>query len=97
MSSTTDAKSAQTPADTPLAEQMTKLEAIAYYFLWGIGKPMEYSQLCSGIYLADREAFLGLGQTISGQVWVKRDWGIDIDGLRTALHNLYNRGLIDVE
>lgn len=53
---------------------------------------VEFSKLSTIIYIADREAFLDVGHTITGRKHFAREWGVEVDGLRRVVRYMRERG-----
>jgi hypothetical protein len=64
---------------------MNKIEALARYILDKAGA-MEFSKLSNIIYLADLEHYHREGRTISGARHYKREWGVEVEGLREVVN-----------
>lgn len=43
---------------------------------------MEFEELSNVIYQIEKKSFLDLGYTITGARWYKREWGVEVEGLR---------------
>lgn len=63
-----------------------KLRAMAEYIVDRLGGSVEFSKLSYIIYLADREHYLRAGSTISGARHIKREWGVEVEGLREVVN-----------
>ena len=63
-----------------------KLYALAAYIVDKLGGSVEFTKLSTIIYLADLGHYLRKGSTISGARHLKREWGVEIEGLSEVVN-----------
>lgn len=61
-----------------------KLAEMALLILATTGD-LPFEELSNTIYEIETKAYLKLGKTITGARWIKRDWGVEIEGLREVI------------
>lgn len=77
---------------------MAKLKAMVHYIIASVPpEELDITKLNAILWRADREAFLKLGQTISGDTYIRRPEGPVSKNLDAALLSLYQDGAIDIQ
>ncbi|HTR71879.1 MAG TPA: hypothetical protein VMH41_16840 [Mycobacteriales bacterium] len=69
-----------------------RLLNLVRYVLASFPDGIEFAKLSNLLYLADREAYLNRGETITHARHIKRSWGVEVVGLRRVASYLRQRG-----
>lgn len=74
-----------------------KLRALVFYVISRhecCPQPLSRERLHTLLFIADKEHFIKHGRTITEFPWIKREWGVELDGLNDLLDQMVADGEI---